>query len=72
MSVYEDCDCPFDIDYTCPQCGHRRITNHCPHDRVQNPCPACGHQPEGSHTPMEAISGLAGLFAILDPYNKLG
>ena len=26
----EDCDCPFDYEYTCPACGHARITNHCP------------------------------------------
>lgn len=26
----EDCDCPFDYEYTCPACGHTRITNHCP------------------------------------------
>jgi hypothetical protein len=54
-AVYEDCDCPFDVEVTCALCGHKRITNHCPHDVVQNPCPQCGWLPEGYKTPMQAL-----------------
>jgi predicted RNA-binding Zn-ribbon protein involved in translation (DUF1610 family) len=51
----EDCGHPFDYEYTCPACGHKRITNHCPHDGVQNPCPKCGHTDPGKETPMQFL-----------------
>lgn len=54
-SIYEDCDCPFDYEYTCPACGHTRITNHCPHDAVQNPCPRCGWLDPGQVSPLQAL-----------------
>ena len=49
------CDCPFDYEYTCPACGHTRITNHCPHDGVQNPCPECGWTDPGKQTPLQFL-----------------
>ena len=52
------CGCPFDYPYTCPACGHHRITNHCPHDGVQNRCPECGWLDPGNESPMEFL-GLA-------------
>jgi hypothetical protein len=51
----EDCGCPFDYPYTCPACGHSRITNHCPHDGVQNPCPECGWTGPGKQTPLQFL-----------------
>jgi hypothetical protein len=51
----EGCGCPFDYPYTCPACGHERITNHCPHDGVQNPCPECGWTDPGKQTPMQFL-----------------
>lgn len=51
----EDCDCPFDYPYTCPACGHERITNHCPHDGIQNPCPECGWTDPGKETPLQFL-----------------
>ena len=50
-----DCGCPFDYEYTCPACGHTRITNHCPHDGVQNPCPRCGWLDPGKRTPLQVL-----------------
>ena len=52
------CGCPFDYPYTCPACGHERITNHCPHDGVQNRCPGCGWLDPGKESPLEFL-GLA-------------
>lgn len=49
------CGCPFDYPYTCPACGHARITNHCPHDGVQNRCPRCGWLDPGKESPMEFL-----------------
>lgn len=51
----DGCGCPFDYPYTCPVCGHARITNHCPHDGVQNPCPECGHLDPGKVTPLQFL-----------------
>jgi hypothetical protein len=51
----EDCGCPFDYPYTCPACGHERITSHCPHDGVQNPCPECGWTGPGKQAPMQFL-----------------
>jgi len=51
----ESCDCPFDYPYTCPACGHERITNHCPHDGIQNPCPECGWTDPGKETPLQFL-----------------
>ena len=51
----DDCDCPFDYPYTCPACGRQRVTNHCPHDGVQNPCPECGWTDPGKRTPLQVL-----------------
>lgn len=51
----DSCDCPFDYLYTCPACGLSRITNHCPHDGVQNPCPRCGWTDPGKRTPLQFL-----------------
>lgn len=51
----EGCGCPFDYPYTCPSCGHSRITNHCPHDGVQNACPECGWTDPGKETPLQFL-----------------
>jgi hypothetical protein len=58
------CGCPFDYETICAACGFTRITNHCPHDGVQNRCPECGHLDPGKESPLEFI-GLDLLAAIV-------
>lgn len=62
----EDCACEFgpypDEDEesyqyrrACDACGEVWWSNHCPHDRIQNPCPDCGWRPPGTLTPLGAL-----------------
>ena len=51
----QGCACPFDYPDTCPARGRERITNHCPHDRIQNPCPECGWTDPGKETPLQFL-----------------